>query len=165
MKKALNILKTVFVWLFVIATVGMMIFTIISVNTFDQNNRSLFGYKAFIVRSDSMAATDFDAGSLIFVQEVADVSELKEGDILSFISQNTDSFGETITHKIRTVTTNENGALAFVTYGTTPDTDDSVPVTAPYILGKYTGHIPGLGSFFNFLKQPIGYVLCILIPA
>ena len=165
MRKALNIAKTVLVVLFVVATIGMMIFTIVSVNTFDQNNRSLFGYKAFIVRSDSMAATDFSAGALIFVQEVNNVSELKAGDIISFISQNTDSFGETLTHKIREVTRNESGALAFVTYGTTTDTNDAVAVTAPYILGRYTGQIPGLGTFFNFLKTPLGYILCILIPA
>ena len=33
-------------------------------------DRSLFGYKAFIVLSDSMKATDFDAGDLVLVKEV-----------------------------------------------------------------------------------------------
>ena len=42
MKKALNIISTVLVWALVVATVGMMIFTLISVNTFDQANRSIF---------------------------------------------------------------------------------------------------------------------------
>lgn len=45
--------------------VGMMIFTIISVSTFDRADRNLFGYKAFIVLSDSMKKTDFDAGDLV----------------------------------------------------------------------------------------------------
>ncbi len=34
-------------------------------NTFDRADRSLFGYKAFIVLSDSMSATDFSAGDLV----------------------------------------------------------------------------------------------------
>ena len=61
MKKALKIISTVLVWILVAVTVGMMIFTVISVNTLDQSNRSIFGYKFFIVRSDSMSATDCNA--------------------------------------------------------------------------------------------------------
>ena len=82
MKKALSIIKNIFVVLIVLVAVGMMIFTVVSVNTFNRSDRSLFGYKAFIVLSDSMSKTDFDAGDLIFVKEVDDYATLKEGDIL-----------------------------------------------------------------------------------
>ena len=99
MKKALNIISTVLVWALVVATVGMMIFTLISVNTFDQANRSIFGYKFFIVRSDSMSKTDFDAGDIVFVKNV-DPATLQAGDIIAFTSQNSHNFGETVTHKI-----------------------------------------------------------------
>ena len=58
MKKALNIIKTTFVWLVVLLAVSMMIFTVISVTTFNRNDRDLFGYKMYIVNSDSMAKTD-----------------------------------------------------------------------------------------------------------
>ena len=149
MKKALNILKNTFVWLMVLLAVFMMIFTVISCTTFNRNDRSLFGYKMYIVNTDSMAATDFKAGSLIFVKEV-DPSTLKEGDIITFMSQDTDSFGETITHKIRKLTIDAEGNSGFVTYGTTTDTDDETIVTYPYVLGKYQSHISGLGTFFNF---------------
>ena len=98
-KKTLSIIKNVFIWLIVILAVCMMIFTIVSVNTFDRNDRSLFGYKAFIVRTDSMSKTDFSAGDLILLKEV-DPSTLKEGDIIAYISQNPANYGETVTHKI-----------------------------------------------------------------
>ena len=163
MKKALSILKTAVVWLVVLLAVSMMIFTVISVTTFNRNDRSLFGYKMYIVNSDSMAATDFNAGALILVKEV-DPSMLKEGDIITFMSQDTDSFGETITHKIRKVATDAEGNPGFITYGTTTDTDDETIVTYPYILGKYEHHIPGLGTFFNFLKTTPGYFVCIFTP-
>jgi signal peptidase len=163
MKKVLNVIKTVFVWAIVALSVCMMIFTIVSVTTFDRNDRELFGYRAYIVKSDSMAATDFDAGSLIMVRETP-VNDLKEGDIISFISQDRDSFGQTITHKIRSVTEDAQGNLAFVTYGTTTNVDDATLVTAPYVLGKYEFAIPHLGTFFNFLKTPQGYIVCIFIP-
>lgn len=163
MKKVLNIVKTVFVWLVVILAVSMMIFTIVSVTTFNRNDRNLFGYKLYIVNTDSMSATDFNAGDLILVKEV-DPRTLKEGDIITFMSQDSNSFGQTITHKIRRLTTDAEGNPGFVTYGTTTDTDDETVVTYLYILGKYEARIPGLGIFFNFLKTPQGYIVCIFIP-
>ena len=163
MKKVMNIIKTTFVWLVVLLAVSMMVFTVISVTTFNRNDRSLFGYKMYIVNSDSMAATDFNAGALILVKEV-DPSTLKEGDIITFMSQDTDSFGETITHKIRRLTTDAEGNPGFITYGTTTNVDDETIVTYPYVLGRYQSNVPGLGTFFNFLKTTPGYFVCIFTP-
>ena len=141
----------------------MTVFTIVSASTFDRSDRSLFGYKAFIVLSDSMAKTDFSAGDLVLVKEV-DPDTLQEGDIISYISQNTSNYGKTVTHKIRRSTTSAGGELGFITYGTTTDTDDETVVTYPYIIGKYQTHIPVVGKFFLFLKTTPGYIVCILIP-
>lgn len=163
MKRVLSILKRTLVWLVVALAVFMMIFTIISVTTFNRNDRDLFGFKAYIVNTDSMSKTDFNAGDLIFVKEV-DASTLKEGDIITYMSQNSDSFGETITHKIRKLTTDAEGNPGFITYGTTTDTDDETIVTYPYVLGKYETHLPKVGTFFNFLKTTQGYFVCIFIP-
>ena len=161
--KALKIIRSIFVWLMVALAVFMMIFTIVSVSTFDRADRNLFGYKAFIVLSDSMSKTDFNAGDLVLVKEV-DPSTLKEGDIIAYTSQNTSNYGETVTHKIRKLTTDANGEPGFVTYGTTTDTDDETVVTYPYVLGKYSSHIPKVGAFFQFLKSTPGYIVCVLIP-
>ena len=49
--RILHIIKNTFILLLVIAAVSMMVFTIVSVTTFDRNDRDLFGYKAFIVLS------------------------------------------------------------------------------------------------------------------
>ena len=161
--KALKIIRSIFVWLMVALAVFMMIFTIISVSTFDRADRNLFGYKAFIVLSDSMSKTDFNAGDLVLVKAV-DPSTLKEGDIIAYTSQNTSNYGETVTHKIRKLTTDANGEPGFVTYGTTTDTDDETVVTYPYVLGKYSSRIPKVGAFFQFLKSTPGYIVCVLIP-
>ncbi len=170
MKKVLNIIKTILTWVLVVAAVGMMIFTVISVNTFDRNDRDIFGYKAYIVRSDSMKSVDgdlekgyFKAGDLIFVKEV-DPSTLKEGDIISYTSTNTENFGETVTHMIKSLTTDAEGNPGFVTYGTSTGEEDANVVTYPYVLGKYRGHIAGVGTFFTFLKTTPGYIVCIFIP-
>ena len=163
MKKALRIIKSVFLWLVVLMAVFMMIFTIVSVNTFDRNDRSLFGFRCYIVLSDSMSATDFDAGDLVLVKEV-DPTTLQAGDIIAYQSQNSENYGQTVTHKIRAKTTDANGNPGFITYGTTTGVDDETVVTYPFILGKYQVALPKVGTFFQFLKTPQGYIVCILIP-
>ena len=161
--KILKILRAAAVWLIVALAACMMIFTVVSVATFDRTDRNLFGYKAFIVLSDSMSKTDFNAGDLVLVKAV-DPATLREGDIIAYTSQNSANYGETVTHKIRKLTTDANGDPGFVTYGTTTDTDDEIIVTYPYVLGKYEKHIPKVGMFFQFLKTTPGYIVCILIP-
>ena len=163
MKRVLGIIKSILVWIFVIFSVFMTIFTVISVNTFNRNDRSILGYKAYIVNTDSMSKTDFKAGDLILVKET-DPSTLKAGDIITYMSQNSESFGETITHKIRKVTTDSRGNPGFITYSTTTDQDDDTIVTYMYVLGKYEKTIPDIGTFFNFMKTPQGYILCIFVP-
>lgn len=163
MKKAWQIISTVLVWLVVIVAVFMMIFTIVSVNTFDRNDRDIFGLRCYIVLSDSMSATDFDAGDLVLVKEV-DPTTLQEGDIIAYQSQNSENYGATVTHKIRAKTTDANGNPGFITYGTTTGVDDETVVTYPFILGKYQVALPKVGTFFQFLKTPQGYIVCILIP-
>ncbi len=162
MKKVLRIIKNIFTGLMVVLAIVMMLFTMVSI-IFNSTDKSILGYKAYIVLSDSMSKTDFDAGDLIIVKEV-DSSTLQEGDIIAYISQNSESYGEVITHKIRSLTNNNNNEPGFITYGTTTDTNDSTIVTYPYVLGKYSFHIPKLGTFFNYLKTTPGYITCILIP-
>lgn len=161
--KILEILRRIFVGIMLVVAVSVMIFTIISVTSFDRSDRSVFGFKAFIVLSDSMSKTDFKAGDLVLTKPV-DPKELKEGDIIAFSSQNPENFGETVTHKIRKKTFDATGQPGFVTYGTTTDTDDETVVTYPYILGKYVKSIPNVGKFFRFLKTTPGYIICIFIP-
>ena len=163
MKKVWNVLSTAIVWIMVVAAVLMMVFTIISVNTFDRNDRNLFGYRCYIVLSDSMSATDFSAGDLVLVKSV-DPSTLQAGDIISYQSQNSENYGATVTHKIRAKTVDSSGNPGFITYGTTTGVDDETVVTYPFILGKYQMALPKVGSFFKFLKTPQGYILCILLP-
>lgn len=163
MKKAGKIIAGVLSGLVAVLAVGIMIFTVVSVNTLDRSDRSVFGYSAYIVMSDSMSKTDFDAGDVILTKKV-DPSTLKEGDIIAYRSRDNSNYGETVTHKIRRVTTDAAGEPGFITYGTTTDTDDRVMVTYSDVLGKYEMHVPNVGKFFYFLRTVPGYMICILLP-
>jgi len=158
-----KLLGTIGLWVLVALALSMMIFTIFSVNTFNRNDRSIFGHKLYIVLSDSMSATDFDAGDLIVVKET-DPRSLRAGDIIAFTSRGKANYGETIAHKIRRVAVDEDGNPGFVTYGTTTGEDDETVVSWPDIHGKYRMHLPKVGSFFAFIKTVPGYLLLILLP-
>ena len=93
-----------------------------------------------------------------------DPQTLKEGDIIAFTSRNEASYGKTITHKIRRLTTDADGEPGFITYGTTNNTNDETVVTYPYVLGKYQTRVPKVGKFFQMLKTPQGYIIFILLP-
>lgn len=146
-----------------VVSIIVVIFTVFSTIMFNKDDREIFGVKMYVVLSDSMKKTDFAAGDLILVKEV-DPKTLKEGDIITFVSQNEKSLGETITHKIREKTTTKDGDPGFITYGTTSDENDKAVVTYEWIKGQYVGKIPWLGWVFSFLKTIPGYIVCILLP-
>jgi signal peptidase I len=108
-KKVLNTVSSILVWILVVFAICMTIFTVVSVTTFDKTNRSVFGFHFFVVMSDSMSASGLNAGDIAIVKEVSDPATLKEGDIISYASTASESFGETITHMIRKKTTDKNG--------------------------------------------------------
>lgn len=163
MKETLGKILRIFTTVLMVLSICMMIFTVISVLTFNRSDRQLFGYRAFIVLSDSMSATDFKAGDLVLTRDV-DPATLQPGDIIAFTSTNDENYGQTVTHKIRSLTTTADGEPGFITYGTTTGTDDTAVVTYMDVLGKYAGHLTGVGKFFNFLKTTPGYILCIFVP-
>lgn len=172
-KKILNILTKVVTWILIVFTVAMMIFTVFTVTTVDKNERIVFGLRFYIVTSDSMSPSDknadldihFNAGDIIISRVVKDYSSLKEGDVISFVSMNSDSYGETVTHMIREVKRNESGKIVgFVTFGTNTGTNDKMVVEPDFVLGKYVTKLPGAGNFFAYVKTTPGYIICILIP-
>ena len=172
-KKALNITMKVIAGILVAFTVFMMVFTVVSVTTLDKNDRSIFGVKFYIVQTDSMSLSEnnkdmevhFDAGDIILAKNVEDKTALQAGDIISFISANEVSYGETVTHMIREVRKNSDGkVIGYVTYGTNTGVSDEALVQPEYVLGQYAGKLPGVGNFFAFVKSTPGYIVCILIP-
>jgi signal peptidase I len=172
-KKLLNIALKVVTWLLVAFTVFMMIFTVVTVTTVDKNDRDIFGIKFYIVRTNSMSKSDknadmdvhFNAGDIVIIKNVDDPTKLQPGDIIAFMSTNSENYGETVTHMIREVKKTDDGRLrGYVTFGTNKGVDDEALVGPEYVLGAYSGKLPGVGNFFAFVKSTPGYIVCILVP-
>ena len=156
-------IKAIAEWVLIAIALCIVIFTIISISLFDKNDRSIFGLRMYVCMSDSMKATDFAAGDLVFAKNV-EPSTLQKGDIIAYVSEDPDSEGKTITHKIRNIKMNMGAEPTFVTYGTTTGMNDKTPVTYSQVVGKYAFHIPGLGNFFLFLQTIPGFLLCVFLP-
>ena len=174
-KKILNIALKVATWALIAIAVFMVIFTLVTVTTVDKNERSVFGFRFYIVRTDSMSLSDnnadldvhFNAGDIVIIKNISEEEKraLKSGDIIAFMSTNTVSYGETVTHMIREVKTNSEGkVLGYVTYGTNTGVDDEALVEPSFVMGKYSGKLPGIGNFFAFVRSTPGYIVCILVP-
>ena len=165
-RKVLNLSTKIFTWLLIVFTVFIMVFTVVSVTMFDKSDRDIFGYKFYIVQTESMNNEDneiyFDAGDIIISKNV-NYKDLRAGDVITFISTSPESHSQIVTHMIRTVN-DPDGNISFTTFGTATGTNDSEPVYPEFILGKYSAKLPGVGHFFAFIKTTPGYVLCILVP-
>ena len=172
-KKVLSISLRIFGWIFVVFSVLIMIFTIITLTTVDRNDRSIFGVKFYIVQTNSMSESKnnqeidihFSAGDIVLIEDVSNKASLKAGDVIAFLSTNSVSFGKTITHMIREVKISPQGkVLGYITFGTNTGVNDEALVEPEYVLGKYAGKLPGVGDFFAFVKSTTGYIICIFLP-
>jgi signal peptidase I len=183
--KILLKVKDIVVWTFFALTILIMIFTIISSIFFNNKkgeDKSLFGLTFNIVLTDSMkddirkggeGEGAFASGDLIIGTRVDDPSELKVGDIITFVSNNDvtteedkatyGSVGATVSHEIYDIKI-VNGQYKFYTFGTTTGNHDKSEVDFEFIRSKYSFTMPLLGHFFQFVKTTPGYIVCILVP-
>lgn len=148
---------------------------------------SIFGYRPFIVKSDSMYP-QIKKDDLIF-SKVVDTATLKVGDVITFREYEDDgkTLGIVVTHKIKQVLVetaegDHKGETMFQTYGINnfkynPDGSivkdsqgnpeyeyDERVVYASQVQGKYTSKISGFGGFIYWMQGTWGLIVCIGIP-
>ena len=122
---------------------------------------SVLGVTPLAVQSGSMSGTAKDhieVGDLIFVKP-AKAEALKPGDIIAFKEGSI-----VVTHRIVRVETAEDGTLQFITKGDANNTEDSQPVSAANLVGRYAGRIAHLGDVALFAQKPVGMAGFIAVP-
>ena len=122
---------------------------------------SVGGIFPMIILTDSMQP-EFASGDLI-VCHTADASEIKKGDIICFY----DPAGNgttTVTHRVKKVTKDDSGSLAWETKGDANNTEDSTLVPAKNLVGIYQTHFAGIGNIAMFLQTTQGLIICVVCP-
>ncbi len=161
MKKATRMIGAAARGILLATAAVMLLLTLLNVTAVLPQAPGLFGYRAFVVVSDSMNPI-FQAGDLVFTKPV-DPQELKMGDIIAFQSSDPTIYNEVVTHRIQEVT-EYRGEKAFITAGDQTGEPDAVPAQSSHVLGQYCAVIPRLGYLFSFLKTPAGFLVFIFVP-
>ena len=147
--KTIRILKTLSTGLVIVA----MIFAFLIAGI------RIFGVQVYGVLTGSMEPTH-PTGSLIYVKRT-DASDLRVNDVITFsISPNVIA-----THRIVEIVPDENNP-SIVRYRTKGDANKDVDaslVSASNIIGKVVFSVPQLGYVANFIQQPPGIYVAILV--
>ena len=183
------VIRDIIIFVFLLVCIFSVFVTVLSRKDED-GAAEVFGYQMRVVTSDSMAACehtdvsaykikDIPVRSMVFVEVMpktpaeadAFYRSLQVGDVLTFRYVYTTQI--TITHRITSITEKETGGFIIELAGDNKNSEDanltqvidtSVPNNTNYVIGKVVGSSYLLGSFMNFLKQPAGIVLCIIVP-
>lgn len=167
MKKLKNIGKIIstiisYSCLVILILIGL-IFTVYLVDVKIQQSKGgvakpLFG--AYVIISGSMEPNIhvYD----VIVSKRTDTTELKEGDVITFYSNDSRFYGVTVTHRIVEVIDGEKGI--FRTRGDANNVEDEALTIGDNIIGKVVMRIPQLGRLQFFLASKGGWLVAVLIP-
>ncbi len=94
-----------------------------------------------------------------------DLSKIKVGDIITFISTWDVNYGLTVTHRVASVSKNSYGEYQFTTKGDNNQDPDGAVVTQQNFVGKVVARLPYLGRLQFFLATKMGWFMVVFIPA
>lgn len=136
----------------------ILIYNIILIVISSEHNigfNNIFGYKAYIIKTNSMEPT-ININDVIITKKVKD-DEIKVHDIITFIQD-----GEVITHRITKID-NDDSKIKFTTKGDNNNIEDTFKITYDSIEGKHILTIPYLGILVQILQNKIIFLIILLI--
>ena len=125
---------------------------------------NVFGYVISSVQSESMSGT-FEKGALVVGKIPGDNTVIEKEDIISF-RQKVNGVTIINTHRVVDV----DNSMSLPLYQTQGDNREVCPApddewkTIYDVTAVYKFHIPAVGGFIDFLKKPLGFVLCLVLP-
>ena len=136
----------------------------------DNGQANVFGYTVNSVQTDSMEPK-INEGDLIISKVITDANReemsfsLQKDKIVSFYEELENGQKILITHRIYEIQ-DLGGTNIYTTWGdnrvSAPAPD--VPITINEIQSVYLFRIPLLGHFIDFLKTPLGFIICLVLP-
>ena len=154
MKEKKEWYKSVGNWVFIVACVILVPILIMNLYIMIQSKvntdkvPNVFGYKPFIVLSNSMEA-EIHKGDLVLTKMV-NPKKLKKNDVIAF----RDAENTVTTHRIIDIVEKE-GEKYFITKGDNNNTQDKNLVEFADVEGIYIARFPSLGSMMKSLSDPV----------
>lgn len=167
-KKVLGIIGNVLIWVFVAFAIVVTVLAFAAQANAD--GIPAIGGKAILtVQTPSMEPT-FKVGDIIIGTKLSpeQMRELKVGDIITYSAGDLDGDGvrDLNTHRITEVIGEGTEEVSYRTKGDGNIGADATPVSWQYVICKCTekDRIPALGSVLNFLQQPTGFLVVVVLP-
>ena len=126
----------------------------------------LLGLDRYVITGGSMSGT-FERGTLVFERQVP-VSELKVGDVITYLPPADSGVTELVTHRIESITRDASapGGRVFHTKGDANASADPWTFTlAAHTQPRVVGWAPAIGWVFIALSMPFVRMLVIGVPA
>ena len=153
---------TILVILVIVA--GFLLYYFVSVKLYAQKGEAYKpAFSLYTILSPSMEP-NIKVYDVIFDVNVNSPEDIKEGDVITFVSTATLTKGMTITHRIVQVIQDENG-YSYMTKGDNNLANDGAAVPFDNVLGKVLFKIPQLGRIQEFLGTKGGWLIVVVIPA
>lgn len=149
-KENVKIAKKVIEVIAIILIYNIILIVISSANKVNVIN--LFGYKSYIIKTNSMEPT-ININDVVITKKV-EKQDIKIGDVITFLQD-----GEVITHRITQIS--ENGEYS--TKGDNNNIEDTFKITYENIEGKQILIIPYLGKIVQLLDNKIVFLIITLI--
>lgn len=137
----------------------------VSLKMYEKNptvNIPRFGLYTIISPSMEPAVKVYD---VVVDMNVFKETDIKKGDIITFISNSNVSKGLTVTHRVIDVIKNQDGSLSYITKGDNNQKSDQAPVNYKDVVGKVLFKIPQLGRVQFLIADKFGWIMVILLPA
>ena len=153
---------TILVILVIVA--GFLLYYFVSVKLYAQKGEAYKpAFSLYTILSPSMEP-NIKVYDVIFDVNVDSPEDIKEGDVITFISTATLTKGMTITHRVVQIIQDENG-YSYMTKGDNNLANDGAAVPFDNVLGKVLFKIPQLGRVQEFLGTKGGWLIVVVIPA
>ena len=142
-KKVIEILAVILIY-------NIILIAISSANQINVIN--IFGYKSYIIKTNSMEPT-IKINDVVITKKV-EKQDLKIGDVITFLKK-----GEVITHRITQIEDNSK----YTTKGDNNNIEDTFKINYDDIEGKHILTIPYLGAIVRALDNKIVFLIITLI--
>jgi signal peptidase len=147
-----------------IAIVAISAFLGLSAARSPDHVASINGYRILTVLSGSMEPK-IHTGDSVIIRPLLAGEEPREGDVITFRANTAQGAKEMlITHRVAGVISVNGKSAAYVTKGDANQVPDETPVAREAIVGLYRWRIPYFGYLSNFLRTPVGVVVCLVLP-
>lgn len=124
-------------------------------------NKSMFGFRYYVVLTDSMVP-EFSSGDMVFVK-LSDAKDINNGDIITFNpSSSSDAY---LTHRVTEKITDYQGTgvTCFKTKGDANNSEDSFLIDESRVIGKVKFHVPKLGVIVRFVQLRWYFILPLIV--